>query len=77
MVYGSRNCSRDGVSRHGMAGTAGARERRKHFQTYQKHELKPTDDIADIGAGSGYHVLKMARLVNDGQFTRLIYSPKC
>lgn len=28
--------------------------------------LEPTDVVADIGAGSGYHVLKMAPLVNNG-----------
>ena len=28
--------------------------------------LKPTDIVADIGAGSGYHVFKMAPKVNEG-----------
>jgi precorrin-6B methylase 2 len=28
--------------------------------------LKPTDVVADIGAGSGYHVFKMAPKVNEG-----------
>ncbi|MEM1339043.1 MAG: class I SAM-dependent methyltransferase [Bacteroidota bacterium] len=29
-------------------------------------EIKPTDRIADIGAGSGYHVFKMAKLAPEG-----------
>lgn len=29
-------------------------------------EIRPTDTIADIGAGSGYHVFKMARLAGNG-----------
>ena len=32
--------------------------------------IKPTDTIADIGAGSGYHVFRMAPLANNG----LIYA---
>ena len=32
--------------------------------------IKPTDVIADIGAGSGYHVFKMAPMANQG----IIYS---
>jgi ubiquinone/menaquinone biosynthesis C-methylase UbiE len=28
--------------------------------------IKPTDTIADIGAGSGYHVFKMAPIAKDG-----------
>ena len=28
--------------------------------------IKATDDIADIGAGSGYHVFKMAAIANEG-----------
>ena len=30
-------------------------------------DLKPTDVVADIGAGSGYHVFKMAPIVAAGQ----------
>ena len=30
-------------------------------------KIKPTDVIADIGAGSGYHTLKIAPLVNEGK----------
>ena len=29
-------------------------------------DIQPTDDIVDIGAGSGYHVFKMAPLANEG-----------
>ena len=29
-------------------------------------EIEPNDDIADIGAGSGYHVFKMAKLARNG-----------
>ena len=29
--------------------------------------IQPTDNIADIGAGSGYHVFRMAPIANKGQ----------
>ena len=32
----------------------------------QNMNIKPGDTIADIGAGSGYHVFKMAPMVDDG-----------
>jgi protein-L-isoaspartate O-methyltransferase len=38
--------------------------------------LKPTDDIADIGAGSGYHVFKMASSVTDGTIYAVDLQPE-
>jgi protein-L-isoaspartate O-methyltransferase len=38
--------------------------------------LKPTDDIADIGAGSGYHVFKMSSLVNNGTMYAVDLQPE-
>jgi precorrin-6B methylase 2 len=32
----------------------------------QNMDIKPTDTIADIGAGAGYHVFKMAKLASKG-----------
>jgi len=36
----------------------------------QNMEIQPTDTIADIGAGAGYHVFKMAKMAREG----LIYA---
>lgn len=39
-------------------------------------EIKSTDHIADIGAGSGYHVFKMAPLANQGQIYAVDIQPE-
>ncbi|AGC78235.1 hypothetical protein LX97_02969 [Nonlabens dokdonensis] len=39
--------------------------------------LKPGDTIADIGAGSGYHVFKMAPNLTRGLFMPFIFRTKC
>lgn len=39
-------------------------------------EIKSTDHIADIGAGSGYHVFKMAPLANKGQVYAVDIQPE-
>lgn len=44
-------------------------EREKEEQTsllLQNMDIKPSDDIADIGAGSGYHVFKMIEKLEGG-----------
>ena len=38
--------------------------------------IQPGDTIADIGAGSGYHVFKMAPMVGDGQIYALDIQPE-
>ncbi|WP_115461686.1 class I SAM-dependent methyltransferase [Winogradskyella aurantiaca] len=38
--------------------------------------LEPTDIVADIGAGSGYHVIKMAPLVNNGRVYAVDIQPE-
>ncbi|ALM09153.1 methyltransferase type 11 [Sediminicola sp. YIK13] len=44
------------------------REKEENTTTLlQNMEIQPGDDIADIGAGSGYHVFKMAPMVANGQ----------
>lgn len=43
------------------------REKEEHTSKLLKNmNLKSTDAVADIGAGSGYHVFKIALKVNDG-----------
>ncbi len=43
------------------------REEEENTTTLLKNmDIKPTDVIADIGAGSGYHVFKMAKMTNQG-----------
>ena len=39
-------------------------------------KIKPTDDIADIGAGSGYHTFKMAPLANKGKLFAVDIQPE-
>jgi len=39
-------------------------------------DIKATDNIADIGAGSGYHVFKMAPLANQGQIYAVDIQPE-
>ena len=39
-------------------------------------EIKPTDYIADIGAGSGYHVFKMAPIANKGKIYAVDIQPE-
>lgn len=39
-------------------------------------EIQPTDVIADIGAGSGYHVFKMAPLANKGKVYAVDIQPE-
>ncbi len=39
-------------------------------------DIKPKDVIADIGAGSGYHVFKMAPLANEGQVYAVDIQPE-
>ena len=47
------------------------REEEEHTTTLLMNmEIEPEDNIADIGAGSGYHVFKMAKLARNG----LIYA---
>lgn len=44
-------------------------EREKEENTtrlLQNMNIQPTDTIADIGAGSGYHVFKMAKMASEG-----------
>ena len=38
--------------------------------------IQPGDTIADIGAGSGYHVFKMAAMVGDGQIYAVDIQPE-
>lgn len=38
--------------------------------------LEPTDVVADIGAGSGYHVIKIAPLVNNGRVYAVDIQPE-
>jgi ubiquinone/menaquinone biosynthesis C-methylase UbiE len=38
--------------------------------------LKPDDDIADIGAGSGYHVFKMAKIISSGSIYAVDVQPE-
>lgn len=38
--------------------------------------IKPTDNIADIGAGSGYHVFKMAPMANQGKIYAVDIQPE-
>jgi hypothetical protein len=40
-------------------------------------KLKPTDVVADIGAGTGYFSFRMASLVPQGKSTPWIFNPKC
>lgn len=43
------------------------REEEENTATLLKNmDIQPTDDIADIGAGSGYHVFKMAPMASKG-----------
>ena len=43
------------------------REEEENTTTLLKNmDIQPTDHIADIGAGSGYHVFKMAPMANQG-----------
>lgn len=39
-------------------------------------DIKPTDFIADIGAGSGYHVFKMAPIANKGKVYAVDIQPE-
>jgi SAM-dependent methyltransferase len=39
-------------------------------------DIQPADNIADIGAGSGYHVFKMAPLANQGQIYAVDIQPE-
>ncbi|WP_240531664.1 class I SAM-dependent methyltransferase [Maribacter sp. 4G9] len=42
----------------------------------QNMNIKPGDTIADIGAGSGYHVFKMAPMVEDGMVYAVDIQPE-
>ena len=39
-------------------------------------KIQPTDYIADIGAGSGYHVFKMAPIANKGKVYAVDIQPE-
>lgn len=44
------------------------REKEENTSSLLKNmDIQPSDTIADIGAGSGYHVFKMAKMAFDGQ----------
>ncbi|MFO7744109.1 MAG: class I SAM-dependent methyltransferase [Psychroflexus sp.] len=45
-------------------------------QLLKNMNLKPTDAIADIGAGSGYHVFKIAPKVSDGEVYAVDIQPE-
>lgn len=79
--YTYKNGSRDGIGKWHMnreiahvMGFQGMRwlerpEREKEENTTRLLEnmnIKPNDAIADIGAGSGYHAFKMAKIASEG-----------
>ena len=43
---------------------------------FKNMNIQPGDTIADIGAGSGYHVFKMAPMVGDGQIYAVDIQPE-
>ena len=46
----------------GLNGWRGLKEKEEDVTTLIENEISPNDTIADIGAGSRYHVFKMAPL---------------
>lgn len=90
-IYELKPASRDGIGKFYMGreisqvmGHLGASwlERPKREQEertdllIKSMEIKPTDQIADIGAGSGYFSFRMAKLVPQGKVFAVDISPQ-
>lgn len=67
MVYGKRNCLCYGFQGISWLERPEREEEEKTSKLIDNMKITADDAIADIGAGSGYHVLKMAPRAKEGQ----------
>ena len=76
MVYGQGDRLCNESLWYLLAGKAGKGKGRKGYPTPEKHGLKPGMIVADIGAGSGYHAVRMSKMVGDGKIYAVDVEPK-
>ena len=76
MVYGQTDRLCDGLSRHVLVGRPEREEEERVSLLIKNMDLKPSQVIADIGAGSGFHVFKMAPKVNPGKVYAVDIQPE-